>query len=321
MGEVSEAGQGRRRAARVAGLAAAVTGLLLGGGGAAAGPGPVERPPSLRAEAALLVDLVSGEVLFSKNAENSLAPASLTKLMTLYLAFEDVAEGRVSLEDEVPVSPRAARTPSSRVPLRKGERLPLEKLLEAVAVISANDASVAVAEYLEGTEEEFVARMNRRASELGLTETHFSNAHGLPSPNQRSSAWDMAALALRLFEDYPLSLDLLARKSFHHRRITRIRSLGLLNDNFGVEAVKTAWTREAGFSLVATARKDDRRLMVVVLKARNRVQRELAARALLRYGFARAARANPDGAMQASPHPELPAAPPFPLSSRDRTAF
>jgi len=119
----------------VAGLAAAVTALLLGVGGAATTPGAAERPPRLRAEAALLVDLVSGEVLFSKNAEIPLAPASLTKLMTIYLALEDVAAGRVRLEDEVSVSVQAARTPSSRVPLRAGERVPLGKLLEAMAVI------------------------------------------------------------------------------------------------------------------------------------------------------------------------------------------
>jgi len=314
VGEVSEAAQGRRRAARVAGLAAA-TAVLLGVAGEAASPGPAERVPRLRAEAAILLDLVSGEVLFSRNAETSLAPASLTKLMTLYLAFEDVAEGRVSLEDEVEVSARAARTPSSRVPLRRGERVRLWKLLEAMAVISANDASVAVAEYLGGTEGEFVARMNRRAADLGLTETHFTNPHGLPSPDQRSSAWDLAALALRLFEDYPLSLDLLARTSFRHRNIRRVRSLGLLNDNSGVEGVKTAWTREAGFSLVATARKDDRRLMVVVLKARNRYQREVATRDLLRYGFARAARPSLDAATPASPPPSLPAAPTLPVLS------
>ncbi len=311
---MSEAAQGRRRAARVAGLAA-VTAVLLGVAGEAASPGPAERPPRLRAEAAILLDLVSGEVLFSRNAEHSLAPASLTKLMTLYLAFEDVAEGRVSLEDEVEVSARAARTPSSRVPLRKGERVRLWKLLEAMAVISANDASVAVAEYLGGTEEEFVARMNRRAAELGLTETHFTNPHGLPSRDQRSSAWDLAALALRLFEDYPLSLDLLARTNFRHRNITRGRSLGLLNDDSGVEVVKTAWTREAGFSLVATARKEDRHLMVVILKARNRYQREVAARDLLRYGFARAARPSLDPATPASPSPSLPAAPTLPVLS------
>lgn len=321
MTEATEASRGRRRAARVVGLAAAVTALLLGVGGAATTPGEAERPPRLRAEAALLVDLVSGEVLFSKNAEISLPPASLTKLMTLYLALEDVAAGRVSLEDEVPVSPRAARTPSSRVPLRKGERLLLGKLLEAVAVISANDASVAVAEYLAGTEEEFVARMNRRATELGLTETHFSNAHGLPSRDQRSTAWDIAALALRLFEDYPLALDLLARRSFHHRNITRNRYLGLLSDNSGVEGVKTAWTREAGFSLIATARQEDRRLLVVVLKARNRVQREMATRALLRYGFARAAQASADAAMQASPPPEPPESPALSLPAENGTAF
>ena len=322
MAEATEARRGRRRRACVVGLAAAVTALLLGVGGAATTPGAAERPPRLRAEAALVLDLVSGEVLFSKNAEISLPPASLTKLMTLYLALEDVAAGRVSLEDEVQVSSRAARTPSSRVPLRKGELLPLGKLLEAVAVISANDASVVVAEYLAGTEEEFVARMNQRAADLGLTETHFSNAHGLPSRDQRSTAWDMAALALRLFEDYPLALDLLARKSFHHRNITRNRYLGLLSDNSGIEGVKTAWTREAGFSLIATARKEDRRLMVVVLKARNRYQRELATRALLRYGFARATQANADAALHASPRPEEPpASPALPLPAENGTEF
>jgi len=319
--EVSEAGQGRRRAARVVGLAA-VTGLLLGAGSEAAPLSGVERLPLLRAEAALVLDLVSGEVLFSKNPESALAPASLTKLMTLYLALEDVAAGRVNLEDEVPVSPRAARTRSSRVPLRAGERVPLGTLLEAMAVISANDASVAVAEYLAGTEEEFVARMNQRAADLGLTETHFSNAHGLPSPDQRSSAWDMAALAIRLFEDYPLALDFLSRRSFHHRHITRNRSLGLLERAFAIECVKTAWTREAGFGLVATARHEDRYLLVVVLKARNRYQRELATRALLRYGFARAAQANADAALHESPRPEEPpASPALPLPAENGTEF
>ena len=310
MDEASDTGRGRRRAAQTAGLAAAVTGLLLGVAVAAPLPASPERALRLRAEAALLVDLVSGEVLFSKNAEAPLAPASLTKLMTMYLALEDVAEGRVRLEDEVAVSMRAARTPSSRVPLRTGEQVPLGKLLEAMAVISANDASVAVAEYLEGTEEVFVARMNQRAAALGLTETHFTNAHGLPAAGQRSSAADMAALALRLFEDYPLALDFLSRRTFHHRNMTRIRSLGVIERVFAIECVKTAWTREAGFSLVATARQEDRHLLVVVLKARNRSQRELAARTLLRYGFARAARPAPNGPAAAAALPPISLAPP-----------
>lgn len=320
MSEVSEAGQGRRRAARVVGLAA-MTGLLLGVGSEAAPLGVAERPPYLRAEAALVLDLVSGEVLFSKNPESALAPASLTKLMTLYLALEDVAAGRVNLEDEVPVSPRAARTRSSRVPLRAGERVLLGTLLEAMTVISANDASVAVAEYLAGTEEDFVARMNHRAWELGLTETHFTNPHGLPSPDQRSSAWDMAALAIRLFEEYPLALDFLSRRSFHHRRITRNRSLGLLERAFAIECVKTAWTREAGFGLVATARHEDRYLLVVILKARNRYQRELAARTLLHYGFPRAAREHPVPVTPASPLPDPRTASPVPTPSENGSVF
>ncbi|MBI3002082.1 MAG: D-alanyl-D-alanine carboxypeptidase [candidate division NC10 bacterium] len=310
MSEASEPARGRRRAAWTAGLAAAVTGLLLGAAVAAAPPVSPESAVRLRAEAALLVDLVSGEVLFSKNAEAPLAPASLTKLMTIYLALEDVAEGRVGLDDEVTVSVRAARTRSSRVPLRAGERVPLGKLLAALAVISANDASVAVAEYLEGTEEAFVARMNRRAADLGLTETHFSNAHGLPSPTQRSSAADMAALALRLFDDYPLALDFLSRRTFHHRNMTRMRSLGGIERAYAIECLKTAWTRDAGFSLVATARQEDRHLLLVVLKARNRYQRELAARTLLRYGFARAARPDPNGAATAAAPPPTQLTPP-----------
>lgn len=310
MSESSGPVPGRRRAARTAGLAAAVTGLLLGAAVAAAPSASPENAVRLRAEAALLVDLVSGEVLFSKNAEAPLAPASLTKLMTIYLALEDVAEGRVGLDDEVTVSVRAARTRSSRVPLRAGERLSLGKLLEALAVVSANDAGVAVAEYLEGTEEAFVARMNQRAMDLGLTETHFSNAHGLPSPTQRSSAADMAALALRLFEDYPLALDFLSRRTFHHRNMTRIRSLGGIEQVYAIECLKTAWTRDAGFSLVATARQEDRHLLVVVLKARNRYQRELAARTLLRYGFARAARPDANGAATAASPPPAQLTPP-----------
>src|SRR3989442_1121829 len=174
------------------------------------------RGPNFSAEAVLLVD-PDGRVLYAKNADNERAPASLVKLMTLYLACEDLDAGRADVDETVTVSRHAATVGRYRMGLRTGEEVPLHVLLEGVAIASANDAASALAERLAGDEPAFVARMNDKARELGLTGTRFTNPHGLPDPIQRSNARDLATLTRRLIHDYPMSRPLLGGQTFVYR--------------------------------------------------------------------------------------------------------
>ena len=242
------------------------------------------RPPSLGAEAFLLLDR-EGKVLVAKNASDDHAPASLVKLMTLYLAFEDLEAGRAQWDDMVPVSARVAATPRYRMGLKTGEALPLRTLLEGVAIASANDAAAAVAEYLGGTEEQFVARMNAKAQELGLSSTRFANPHGLPDPHQRTTAQDMAKLTGHLVEDHPGSRALLGGKNFVYRGRVYSRRIPLFDDPGGVQALKTGFTNEAGYNLAIAAWRAGQRYLLIVLGAHTRSQSFRDARALLRYGF------------------------------------
>src|SRR5262245_5215199 len=184
------------------------------------------RSLALSAESVLLLD-TQGKVLFAKNASEDHAPASLVKLMTLYLACEALDAGKVQWEDPVVISPRAAHTPRYRMGLRAGDTVPLRVLLEGVAIASANDAATAVSEYLGGTEDAFVAKMNAKAQELELTSTHFANAHGLPDPGQRSTAEDLAKLTGRLIADHPSSRALLGGATFVYRGRVYSRNIPL----------------------------------------------------------------------------------------------
>jgi D-alanyl-D-alanine carboxypeptidase len=238
----------------------------------------------LNAEAALLVD-TDGKVLFAKNAGDDHAPASLVKMMTLYLAFEDLEAGRVRWEEDVSVSARAEQTPRFRLRLRAGETVPFHVLLEGVAVASANDAAVAVAEHLAGSEEAFVERMNAKAQELGLSHTRFANPHGLSDPRQRTTASDMAVLTRRLVEDYSTSRDLLGSQSFMFRGRVRSRSIPLFDNPGGVHALKTGFTREAGYNLAVSAWRAGQSYLLIVLGAQTRSLSFRDARRLLRYAF------------------------------------
>jgi D-alanyl-D-alanine carboxypeptidase len=248
---------------------------------AAAQPG---RTPALSAEAALLID-PRGEVLYAKNPAGDHAPASLVKLMTLYLACEAIQAGRLGWDDQVIVSTHAAQTPRYRMGLRAGESVPFRTLLEGVAIASANDAATAVAEHVAGSEDEFVAMMNAKAEALGLRGTRFANAHGLPDPAQRSTAQDMARLTDLLTQDYPASRGLLGGASFMHRGKTHARNIPLFNDPGGVQALKTGYTREAGYNLAVTAWRSGERFLLIVLGAQTRNASFRDARLLLQYGF------------------------------------
>jgi D-alanyl-D-alanine carboxypeptidase len=242
------------------------------------------RTPIFNAEAVLLVD-PEGRTIYAKNAENERAPASLVKLMTLYLAFDDIDARRADLEEIVGVSPHAAATPRYRMGLRAGEQVPLRVLLEGVAIASANDAATALAERLSGDEPSFVMRMNDKARELGLNGTRFTNPHGLPDPIQRSNARDLAVLTGRLLQDHTMSRPLLGGQTFVYRGRVYARHIPLFNDPGGVQALKTGFTQEAGYNLAVAAWRGGQQFLMIVLGARTRAQSFLDAKRLLHYGF------------------------------------
>jgi D-alanyl-D-alanine carboxypeptidase len=245
---------------------------------------PAMRPPTLSAEAVLLLD-PEGRTVFAKNAGTERAPASLVKLMTLYLACEALDAGRTDVDALVAVSHHAATTPRYRMGLRTGQQVPVQILLEGVAIASANDAATALAEHLGGDETTFVGWMNVKAQELGLTDTHFANPHGLPDPSQRSTARDLAELTARLLRDYPMSRPLLGGQTFVFNGRVYARHIPLFTDPGGVQALKTGFTNEAGYNLSVSAWRNGQQFLMIVLGSRSRAQSFLDAKRLLRFGF------------------------------------
>ena len=242
------------------------------------------RTLALSAESVLLLD-PEGKTLYAKNADFDHAPASLVKLMTLYLAFEDLEAGHVTLDELVTVSPAAAATPRYRMGLRAGEQVPLHVLMEGVGIASANDAATALGERLGGTEAEFVERMNAKAREFGLLNTRFANPHGLPDPRQRSCARDLAQLTARLLADYPASRTILGGQTFVYNRRLYARHIPLFTDPGGVQALKTGFTNEAGYNLAVSAWRNGQQFLMIVLGARSRALSFSDAKKLLHFGF------------------------------------
>lgn len=238
----------------------------------------------LNAEIVLLLD-PEGKVLYQKNADVDHAPASLVKLMTLYLAFEDIEHGRARPDDLVTVSRHATSAGRYRIGLRAGDRIPLRVLLDAVGIASANDAATAVAEHLGGDEPMFVSRMNAKARELGLTGTRYANPHGLPDPLQRTNAWDLARLTARLLQDHPAARGVLGGQSFTMNGRLHTRRIPLFKNPGGVEALKTGFTNEAGYNLAVSAARENHEFLMIVMGARSRALSFLDAKKLLQYGF------------------------------------
>jgi D-alanyl-D-alanine carboxypeptidase len=245
---------------------------------------PPVRPPTLSAEAVLLLD-PEGRTVFAKNAGAVRAPASLVKLMTLYLACEALEAGRTDVDALVSVSHHAASTARYRMGLRTGQQVPVHVLLEGVAIASANDAAVALAEHLGGDEPTFVGWMNDKARELGLADTHFANPHGLPDPSQHSTARDIAELTARLLRDHPMSRPLLGGQTFVFNGRVYARHIPLFADPGGVQALKTGFTNEAGYNLAVSAWRNGQQFLMVVLGSRSRASSFLDAKRLLRFGF------------------------------------
>ncbi len=217
---------------------------------------------------AFIVDQKSGEVLFEHDAYESRYPASITKVMTLYLAFEDLKAGRAKLNQPIRFSQHAASQPPSKIGVPAGEAITLDLAIKALIVKSANDVATAVAENLAGSERAFVERMNRKAKELGLYNTHFVNPHGLFDERQVSTASDLLQLGIAIYNDFPQYYPLFKTESFSYNG-TQFTSHNRVNKNFpGADGIKTGYIRKSGFNLLTSAKQGDRRLFAVILGGR-----------------------------------------------------
>lgn len=216
----------------------------------------------------------TGTVLVNDNGDMLAGPASLTKLMTLYLTFEALKDGRLTLQTPVNVSEKAWRTQGSKMFIEVGKPVPVEMLIKGIAIVSGNDACVAIAEQLGGTEEGFAEMMNKKAKDLGMTHTTFRNASGMPDPAQRTTAHDVAMLLTALFRDFPEYKKYLAEESFVWNNITQRNRNGLLHADVGIDAGKTGHTEESGYHLASTAVQGGERLVVVVMGTSGFSERE-----------------------------------------------
>ncbi|TVQ58919.1 MAG: D-alanyl-D-alanine carboxypeptidase [Rhodobacteraceae bacterium] len=238
--------------------------------------------------AAMVMDARTGEVLHARNADTRLHPASLTKMMTLYLTFEAIRDGKLSLDQRVPVSAHAAARPPSKIGFRPGQRVTVRELIRATAIRSANDAAVVLAEAVAGSESRFAELMTRRAREIGMGSTTFRNASGLTAAGQLSTARDMTVLGRRMLYDFPQYYNLFGRQSTDAfgRRLNNTNRL--LSSYSGADGIKTGFTRAAGFNLVASAERNGVRVIATVFGGRSAATRNAEVARLLDLGFAQA---------------------------------
>jgi len=241
--------------------------------------------PAVDAKAYFLVDASSGKVLAESNATDQLDPASLTKLMTAYLTFEALARAEVTLEDRVPVSEKAWRASGSRMFIEVDTEVLLGDLLRGLIIQSGNDAAIALSEYLAGSEEAFVERMNDTARRLGMTGTTYRNPNGLPANGHVSTAGDTALLARALIDEFPEYYSLYSEREFTYNQITQHNRNALLWRDGGVDGLKTGYTRAAGYCLASSAERDGMRLIAVVFGSSTPDARTESSMALLDYGF------------------------------------
>jgi D-alanyl-D-alanine carboxypeptidase (penicillin-binding protein 5/6) len=245
----------------------------------------LQLPASQPKYAAVVVDAKTGEVLYAKRADSPRYPASITKVMTLYLAFEALASGRLKLSDPIVMSPRAAAQAPTKLGLPAGETLTVEQAMSAMATKSANDVAVALAEKLGGSEARFAAMMTLRAQELGMQNTRFVNASGLPDSRQVSTARDIAILSRAVMRDYPQYYGLFSQREFTFRGVTMRNHNGLLAKMPGVDGLKTGYTNASGYNIAVSAVRNNRRLITVVLGAPSTATRNNNAEDLLLTGF------------------------------------
>ncbi len=241
------------------------------------------------AKSAIMIEASTGEILFQKNKDEKLAPASMTKMMSMLLIMEEIENGNLKWNEMITTSEKASSMGGSQIFLKVGEKMTVEDLLKGVAIASGNDAVVALAERVSGSEEQFVKRMNIRAKDLGLKNTNFINATGLTADNHYSSAYDMSLIAKELVKHEKI-LEFTSRYEDYLRKDTKspfwlVNTNRLVRFKEGVDGLKTGFTDEAGYCLTATMKKDNMRLITVVMKEENTSKRSADTTKMLDYGF------------------------------------
>ncbi|MDX1554514.1 MAG: D-alanyl-D-alanine carboxypeptidase family protein [Xanthomonadales bacterium] len=249
------------------------------------GPMPVPAPPQLGARSYILTDFYSGKVLVENNADERVEPASITKVMTSYVVFAELAQGNIALDDMVPVSERAWRTGGSRMFIDPSMQVSVEDLLRGVIVQSGNDASVALAEYVAGSEEAFAGVMNHYAEVLGMSNSNFVNSTGWPDENHYTTARDIAKLSEATIRDYPDFYRWFSEKEFTFNEIRQHNRNTLLWRDPAVDGLKTGHTEAAGYCLASSASRDGMRLISVVMGSESENTRASESQSLLNYGF------------------------------------
>jgi len=252
---------------------------------ATAAPIIIPAAPQIGAESYLVIDAATGDVLASENARMRLPPASLTKIMTSYIIADEIEQGRITLDDRVPISVKAWRMEGSRMFIREGTEVSVADLLRGIVIQSGNDASVAMAEYIAGDEEAFAGLMTQTAKSLGMNNTNFMNATGLPDEMHYTTAEDLAILTRALINRFPEHYAIYSEKYFSYNDIRQANRNALLWRDDSVDGVKTGHTQAAGYCLVASAMENDTRLISVVMGARDERTRAAESQKLLNYGF------------------------------------
>lgn len=252
---------------------------------AAAVPSIIPKPPGINATAHILLDYNSGYVITANNADQRIEPASLTKMMSSYVIASELKKGTITLEDEVKISERAWRMPGSRMFVKVNSTVSVKDLLMGIIVQSGNDATIAMAQHVAGSEDAFVSMMNQHAERLGLSNTHFVNSTGLPDPEHYSSAHDLAKLGQALIRDFPEHYDWYAVREFKYNKIKQKNRNDLLWRDQSVDGIKTGHTESAGYCLVASAKRDNMRLVSVVVGTNSKKARADESQKLLTYGF------------------------------------
>lgn len=241
--------------------------------------------PSVAASSYILVDFNSGKILAESNADKKLAPASLTKIMTVYVIFRELKNKHLTLDEKVTISKKAWQTPGSRMFVEVNKQVTIEDLLQGVIIQSGNDASVALAEHVAGDETTFSAMMNQHAERLGMVNTHFENSMGLPGKNHYTTARDLSILTSALINEFPEYYRWDSQKEFTYNNITQPNRNKLLWRDKSVDGVKTGYTEEAGYCMVASAKREEMRLISVVMGTASANARANESQSLLNYGF------------------------------------
>ena len=248
-------------------------------------PSSIPAPPPVAAKAHILVDFYTGQVLSEQAPDVRLEPASLTKIMTAYVAFDALKSGKIHMNDQVLVSERAWKMGGSQMFIEVNKQVSVDDLLKGVIIQSGNDASVAIAEHIAGSEEAFAGLMNKHAERLGLKNTHFTNASGLPDPDHYTSARDLATLGAALVREFPEYYPIHAIREFTFNNIVQHNRNRLLWQEAGVDGIKTGHTAAAGYCLVVSGERDNMRLVAVLMGAESEKARTAEAKKLLGYGF------------------------------------